>query len=122
MLEISVCQSILKAIVEEFPDVQMDQIREIHLKAGILNCLEPYILQKIFKMMIKGTDLENATLIVEQPSVVVDCDVCGSQFPVVHYVFDCPHCGSSSTTIISGNELEINKIIIEEYDHEEIDN
>jgi hydrogenase nickel incorporation protein HypA/HybF len=115
MLEISVCQSILKAVVEEFPEVQMDQIREIHLKAGILNCLEPHILQKLFKKMIKGTDLEYAALIVEQPPVVADCDVCGSQFPAVHNVFNCLHCGSSSTTIISGNELEINKIIIEEY-------
>jgi hydrogenase nickel incorporation protein HypA/HybF len=122
MYEISICQSILKAVVEEFPEVHIDQIREIHLKAGILNCLEPNALQNIFKMMINGTDLQNAVLIIEQPPAVADCDVCGSQFPVDNYLFICPHCGSSSTTIVSGNELEIKRIIIVEYDHEEMDN
>ena len=120
MHELSLCQSILKAVEDEFPGEQLEMVREIHLRAGVLSCVEPLILQNIFQFMIRDSALENAALVIEQPGISAYCHTCECSFPVEHYIFICPACGESSSDILTGNELKIYKIILEEYSHEKI--
>ena len=120
MHELSLCQSILKAVEDEFPGEQLEKVREIHLRAGILSGVEPSILQNIFLFMIRSSGLENAVLLIEQPGISAYCQTCEHSFSVEHFVFVCPECGESSSDILTGNELKIFKIILEEYSHEKI--
>lgn len=121
MHEVSICQSIISTIENEFEPSALEQIREIHLKVGVLSCVQPLFVKQVFSMMIPETFLRQATLCIEQVEILVECETCQNQFKVENHVYTCKACGSVSTNIIEGNELLIHKIILEEPAHEKID-
>ena len=120
MHEVSICQSILKTIEAEFEQKDLANVREIHLKVGILSCVDPEILKHVFKFMIVDGPFQNALLHVDLIDVKAECENCGRVFKVDKYKFVCPQCGSAVSNVTEGKELQIHKIISEEPAHEEI--
>ena len=55
MHELSICQSILNTIETEFDGKEIENIREIHLKVGMLACIEPEILKNVFQLIKTDT-------------------------------------------------------------------
>ena len=43
---------------------------------------------------------------------VTHCDGCGKDYPTVANGKTCPHCGSTDTWLLRGNEVEIKEIIV----------
>ncbi len=120
MHEVSICQSILSTIEDELEPEQLSNIREIHLKIGILSSIEPELLKHVFKFMIADTPFQNSVLEIDQTDIKVVCENCGETFRVESYKFVCPVCEKPSSNIIQGNELQIHKIILEEPYHEKV--
>lgn len=114
MHELSICQSILKTIEEELDAEQLEHVREIHLKVGLLSCVEPKFLEHVFRFMIVDSQFSNAKLHVDRIDVLAECDICAEQFKVENYKFVCPNCGRPVSNVIEGNELLIHKIILNE--------
>ncbi len=114
MHELSVCQSILNTIETELGNKGLENIREIHLKIGMLACIEPDVLKNIFQFIKAGTPFEHSDLVTEMVDVSAECKKCGNLFKVEKYVFVCPLCGEPSSNITEGRELLISKIILEE--------
>lgn len=120
MHEVSICQSILKTIETEFDNKDLANVREIHLKVGILSCIEPETLKHVFQYIIADTPFQNAALHIDMVEVAAECENCGHTFKVEKYKFVCPQCGGAVSNITEGKELLIHKIILEEPVHEEI--
>jgi hydrogenase nickel incorporation protein HypA/HybF len=120
MHEVSICQSILETIEYEMKDDELTNIREIHLKVGVLSCIEPEVLQQVFTFMKIDTAFQNANLFIELVEVNAVCENCGNSFKVEQYKFICPQCDEPVANITEGKELLINKIILEEPEHEKI--
>jgi hydrogenase nickel incorporation protein HypA/HybF len=120
MHEVSICQSILKTIEAEFEQKDLVNVREIHLKVGILSCIEPEVLKHVFTYIIIDTPFQNANLFVDLIDINATCENCGNNFKVEKYKFICPLCGEPVSNITEGKELLIHKIILEEPAHEEI--
>ncbi len=120
MHELSICQSILNTIEEEFDGKDIENIREIHLKVGMLACIEPEILKNVFQLIKDDTPFRNSELYIEVIDVSAKCKNCGETFKVEKYIFVCPSCGEPATDITGGRELLINKIILEEPSYAEI--
>lgn len=120
MHEVSICQSILETIETEFENNDLESIREIHLKIGVLSCVEPDVLKHVFTYLIADTAFQNAKLFTELIEVNAECESCGHSFKVEEYKFICPQCCKPVSNITEGKELLINKIILEEPAHEEV--
>jgi hydrogenase nickel incorporation protein HypA/HybF len=113
MHEVSICQTIIDSLENEFNDGKLEDIRKVYLRIGILSCVEPTILKHVFSMMVLETLLQNAELETELIGVLAYCENCNKEFEVEEYVFVCPDCGKPSSKIIKGKELQIHKIILE---------
>src|SRR5664279_4332033 len=102
MHELSICQSILNTIEGEFDKKDLENIREIHLKVGMLACIEPEILKNVFQFIKADTPFENAELFIEVIEVSAECKNCGNTFKVEKYIFVCPTCGGPGSNITEG--------------------
>ena len=120
MHELSICQSILNTIEDEFDNKGMENIREIHLKIGMLACIEPEILKNVFQFIKADTPFQNSELFIEVIDVSADCKNCGNTFKVEKYIFVCPSCGEPASNITEGRELLISKIILEDPSYAEV--
>jgi len=120
MHEVSICQSILTTIEDEFDPATLQNIREVYLKVGMLSCIEPRLLVHTFDYMKAGGPFQNSQLFVDLVEVSAECKECGDVFKVEKYTFVCPQCGTPVSNITEGKELLIHKIIIEEAKHAEI--
>lgn len=121
MHEISICQSILNTVQREMNGEDIEHIREIHLKVGLLSCVEPDVLKHVFSYIKEGTPFQNSELMIEMVEVSALCENCGNVFIVEKYKFVCPQCEAPVTNITEGKELLIDKIILEEPFHAEVD-
>ncbi len=121
MHEVSICQSIVDTVQNELEDNQVANVREIHVKIGVLSSIEHKLLEHVFKFIIEGTPFSNCTLHTELVEVLARCEDCKTNFKVEGYHFICPKCEAPSSTIIEGNELTIYKIIMEEPSYAEAD-
>ena len=120
MHELSICQSILNTIENELDIKELENIREIHLKVGMLACIEPEILKNVFQFIKADTAFQNSELFIEVVDVSAECKNCGNTFKVEKYIFVCPLCGEPASNITEGRELLISKIISEEPSYAEV--
>jgi hydrogenase nickel incorporation protein HypA/HybF len=120
MHEVSICQSIVDTLEAELKEDQLQNVREVHLKIGVLSCVEPKILEHVFKYIIQDTPFRACSLFTALVDVLAACANCNRNFKVENYRFVCPACNMPSSTIIEGNELTICKIILEESSYAEV--
>ncbi|MEP6950704.1 MAG: hydrogenase maturation nickel metallochaperone HypA [Ginsengibacter sp.] len=120
MHEVSICQSIVDTLEAELEKEQFKHLREVHLKIGVLSCVDPKILTHVFTYIIKDSPIRKCILFTDLVEVSAACSHCNRNFKVENYRFVCPECGTPSSTIIEGNELTIYKIILEEPSYAEV--
>jgi hydrogenase nickel incorporation protein HypA/HybF len=114
MHELSICQSILKTIEVELDNKDLANVREIHLKVGVLSNIDAELLKYVFEFTKADSSFQKAELYVEVVDILATCEKCVKSFKVENYKFVCPECGAPLSNITEGNELLINKIILEE--------
>ena len=120
MHEVSICQSIVETLEAELEEDQFQNVREVHVKIGVLSCVDPKILSHVFTYIIEGSPFQKSSLHTEFVEVLAACEHCMQNFKVKEYRFVCPECDKPSSTIIEGNELTIYKIILEEKSYAEV--
>ena len=120
MHEVSICQSIVESLQAELEEEQFPNVREVHLKIGVLSCVDPKILAHVFKYVIEESGFDKCSLYTLLVDVLAACEHCNRNFKVENYRFVCPECDTPSSTIIEGNELTIYKIILEEPSYAEV--
>ena len=120
MHEVSICQSIVETLAAELEEEQFQNVREVHLKIGVLSCVDPKILTHVFKYTVEEGPFQKCSLYADLVEVLAACEHCNRNFKVENYCFICPECDTPSSTIIEGNELRIYKIILEEPSYAEV--
>ncbi len=113
MHELSIAESI-NNIVQETLGEREAKVLRINLQIGKLSAVVPDSLKFCFQFVAKDTPTENAELNIEEISVTCKCTACGSEFTLDFPVFLCPHCGSGEVKLLSGRELFIKSIELEE--------
>ncbi|HUI30259.1 MAG TPA: hydrogenase maturation nickel metallochaperone HypA [Candidatus Acidoferrales bacterium] len=110
MHELSIAGNILE-IVNENTDGG-SEVKSIKVKIGRLAGVIPDSLEFCFSAITKDTPLEKAKLEIENVEVVVHCNSCGAAFAVEDFFFQCQNCGSPDVKVISGNELQVVEVEI----------
>ena len=114
MHELSVCLSLMEQVEQIAREHGASSVTRIVLSVGPLSGVEPPLMQNAFPIAAAGTVADDATLLLETTDVRIQCNQCGqeSDAEVNHLV--CRHCGDWQTTLVSGNELILQRVVMEE--------
>ena len=105
---------IAKASIPE--DMQGAKVQRVNLQVGSLSAIVPDSLRFCFDLVVKDTALEGAKLAIEEIPVVARCKDCQTQWTITEPVFTCKACQSGAIDMLSGRELDIKSIEIEDED------
>jgi hydrogenase nickel incorporation protein HypA/HybF len=115
MHEMGIAMEIVKIARASIPeDMQGARVQRVNLKVGQLSAIVADSLRFCFDLVVKETPLEGAELAIEEVPVTARCKDCQAEWTVSEAVFTCPACHSGTIDMLSGRELDITSIEIEE--------
>ena len=115
MHEMGIATEIVRIVTESIPaDMADPKVARINLKVGKLAAVVPQSLQFCFEIAAKDGPAEGAELRIEEIGVSARCNDCANLWQVDAPTFRCPKCQSNSLEMLSGRELDIDSIELEE--------
>ena len=114
MHELSVAQSIVDIVLQHLPKEEDVAVKSVGLRLGAMAGIVPDSLEFCFGAITKGTPLEGAALVIEHVPLRAHCNECGADADIEPTLFACPSCGGRSLTILSGREMQVKEIEVEE--------
>jgi len=114
MHEMSVAQNIIEIVKEHIPKEAGEKVKRIRLKIGELSGVVPDSLTFCFDILKNGSTLQNAVIEIEYIPITAQCRSCGETSKLEYGIFLCPKCYSSDNLLLTGNELNIVEIELED--------
>jgi hydrogenase nickel incorporation protein HypA/HybF len=115
MHEMGIASSVLEAVAAEMKRRPLAVPCKIGLRIGEMTAIDQDSLRFCFDALIQDTDLASLELAIEFCPRRHRCGQCGQEFEVHDYDFSCPKCGSFATACVSGDQLEMAYLEVEEY-------
>lgn len=113
MHELSVVAGLFEHLQEQIKPYEPCQVTLIKLRIGTLSGLVPELLESSFEACKKGTFAERARLEIEIVKPCVRCQNCGGETFKEELDYTCTICNSRDVVLIAGDELIMEKVIIE---------
>jgi hydrogenase nickel incorporation protein HypA/HybF len=107
MHELGIAASILEFVQAEALRHPDGRITKVGVKIGELSGVDRDALQFGFEVLVKDTEWERVVLDVEYIPRVQRCSKCAHEFRMTDFDPQCPQCGEFLTHCISGEELDI---------------
>ncbi len=114
MHELGIASSILECVAAEARRRPGTHITKVGVKIGELAGVDIDSRQFGFEAIIKDTDFEGLVLAVESVPRRQRCPECEHEFRMNDYDPQCPQCGEFATQCISGEELDITYMEVDE--------
>jgi hydrogenase nickel incorporation protein HypA/HybF len=86
----------------------------VEVRVGALRQVVPSALEFAFEVVTQGTPLEGAELRIEPVPAVGRCSRCGTTGELDWFPFACEDCGSVDVELISGEELLVDAIEVDD--------
>jgi hydrogenase nickel incorporation protein HypA/HybF len=109
MHELSMCQGIVEVAgraLDQLPPPQ-PRVSSVSVRIGRLTAVVPDSLRYHFDLLVPGTPLEGATLLIEEVPIRGQCADCAARFEMDALSFTCPACRSGFVELLSGRELQV---------------
>jgi hydrogenase nickel incorporation protein HypA/HybF len=113
MHELAICQALVDELAAVASTKRAASITDVYLSVGPLAGVERPLLASAFPVAAAGTVAGNATLHIELAALRVRCDDCGRDSDVTVNRLVCAHCGNWRTTLVSGDELLLQRVVLE---------
>ena len=110
MHELSICNALLDQVERIASEHGANSVARIVLRIGPLAGVESELLRNAYPLAAAGTIAEQAELVIDPASVVVQCTVCRTESEVRPNRLLCSNCGDFRTQIISGDEMILQRI------------
>jgi hydrogenase nickel incorporation protein HypA/HybF len=108
MHELSIAMSIVEMAEEESARHGGARVQAVHLKLGKLSGVVKEALLSSYEMACQATSLEGSQLLIEEVAVEVFCAQCdGPRLVTSIQCLACPECGTPTSTVLHGKELEV---------------
>ncbi|GIM47629.1 putative hydrogenase nickel incorporation protein HypA [Collibacillus ludicampi] len=108
MHELSIAHSLVEIAVETAENARMKRVKALYLKLGALSGVVKEALEFSFDVVIQGTPLEGARLVIEDVPVKVFCPDCQEAHKLPEpFPMRCPVCGTRTGQVLEGRELEL---------------
>jgi hydrogenase nickel incorporation protein HypA/HybF len=114
-------KNLLDTVERVASDEGSDHVDVVHLRIGGMSGVNSDALQFAFEVLSKGTVAEKGRLEIDHVPIKIRCSACGAEAHAEDYVFLCPSCQSSEIEIVSGRELEIDYILVDEVDCSDVE-
>lgn len=118
MHEVGIANSILEAGRAEVARRAGSKLIAVGVRVGVLSGVDINALRFAFECIVAETEDESVVFATEKCPRVNRCDDCGREFvsPVIAPFSDapCPHCASRRTSFVSGDQLDLAFIEVEE--------
>ncbi|MEN8170524.1 MAG: hydrogenase maturation nickel metallochaperone HypA [Pseudomonadota bacterium] len=116
MHELSICVALMEQVEAIAKAEGAEQVTEVVLQIGPLSGVEPELLQHAFPIACADTVAEDAALIIEPQPVKVRCLHCSAETETTPSRLVCSACGALETTLISGDEMILARVVLESRD------
>jgi hydrogenase nickel incorporation protein HypA/HybF len=108
MHELSIAHSLVELAIEAARDTGLKRVRAVHLKLGALSGVVKEALEFSFDVVIEGTPIEGAKLIVEDVPVKIFCPRCQDARTLAEpFPMRCPVCRMKTGEVLEGREMEL---------------
>lgn len=114
MHELSIASAILDTLEAELAKRPGARFTKVGLKIGELSGIDPESLEFGFGALVKDSHWDPLELEIERIPRVQRCPKCKHEWRVENYNTDCPGCGELGTETLSGEELNIAFVEVEE--------
>lgn len=114
MHELGIAASILDCVDREAERHPGQHIFKVGVKIGELAGVDADALQFGFEVLVRDTEREPLALEVEWVPRVQRCSKCEYEFRMTEFDPRCPLCGEFGTTCVSGEELDIAYMEVDE--------
>jgi len=115
MHELGIASSVLQAVKTEAARHAGTRPSKVGIRIGELAAIDQDSLRFCFDAITRETEFESLQLEIELCPRRHRCCDCAHEFVVQDYNFRCPQCASLDTQCISGDELELAFLEVEEY-------
>lgn len=105
--EIGIAQNILEHVLAGAEKENAHFIHRIQLRVGTLAGVVEEALQFALEVAVKGTVAQDAAICIERVQALCLCSTCQKTFEPSDIIFICPSCGTFSSKILKGRELEV---------------
>jgi hydrogenase nickel incorporation protein HypA/HybF len=109
--ELSLSSAIVNTVAKH---AQGRRVSVVTLRVGRLRQVVPDTLEFYFELVARGTLCEGARLEQELVGARLRCGACEREWEIELPAFRCPTCGGADVEVVSGNELEVESIEVEE--------
>jgi hydrogenase nickel incorporation protein HypA/HybF len=117
MHEMGLALEIIDIATASIPaDMAGARVARVNLAVGRMSAVVPESLRFCFEVARRDTPLEGAELHIREIPVTARCKDCRHLWAIDEPVFRCPICESATIEIVSGRELDIQSIEIQEQD------
>ena len=116
MHEMGIANSILDAVRTEMLRRPDGRATKVGVRIGELAAIDAESLRFCFDALKRETDLDELELEIELCPRRHRCGHCGNEFTVRDYDFACPQCQEFARECLSGDELELAYVEVEEHE------
>lgn len=114
MHELGIASSIQEAVEAEAAKRPDTRFLKVVLRIGELAGVDPDALTFGWEVITRETRLDGTKLDIEQIAWRNRCESCAAEFQVKDYQTQCPACGAAQTRCVSGEEMDIAYLEVEE--------
>ena len=111
MHELGTIMYVIDTVEKLAVEQELSVVNSVTLQVGEVSGIIPKYLVDYWDYAKKKSELlKGAELKIEELPAVTYCQDCKQTYPTVQYAKECPHCHSTSTFLITGNEYIIKEI------------
>jgi len=119
MHEFSLCQNLLRQVEKVAAEHPQAEVKRIHVQIGPLSHITAQQLIDTFAIVSAGSRVAGAELHTETIPLRVSCPDCGTESDVEAAHMACPTCGGQDTRVVSGDDLIVTHVELQENDQGE---
>lgn len=114
MHELAVCQALIGQVTDVARAQKARTVSDIYVRVGPLSGIEGPLMEHAFPIAAAGTVADRAQLHLEAAPIRVRCESCGAETEARVNRLVCDDCGDWHTTLISGDELILQRVVMGE--------
>lgn len=114
MHELAICQALITQVKDVARKENAAAVSDIFVSIGPLSGVERPLMQNAFPIAASGTVADAAKLHLDAMPIRVHCEECGAESEVQMNRLVCKKCGDWRTTLVSGDELILQRVVLGE--------
>jgi hydrogenase nickel incorporation protein HypA/HybF len=116
MHELSIAQSLIELACEAAERDGCQRVTRLFVRLGAMSGVVREALEFSFDLAAEDTLCAGAKLEIEETKIIVYCPSCEARKTISDgYILCCPTCGQPTSQIVSGRELELISVEVEDY-------